>query len=368
MFGRMFSKLLKKDQKPLVLEQPQREAIIDTLVFAMMADGEMTPEERDELDGAFDKLEWDSEFNREAFLDESIARATAATGSKDKAAAYIAEIGARLPELPTRERAYELAARIVCADREVAEAERGLMSMFIRQFQIPEARALDLDEIPRLLDDYRHAARCAARAGFDGVEVHAANGYLIDQFLRSSTNRREDEYGGSLENRLRLLDEVVAAVTEVLPAGRVGVRLSPMGGPGGSSDAKPEDTYPAAAAKLAGRGLAYLHVVRPNGHTGSGGSDEGNAIVKDMRKRFDGVFVANGEFSTEEAAQWVADGHADAIAFGRLFIANPDLPARIAAGGPYEEANEDTFYGGGAEGYVDYPTLDRVTDPLPVPA
>jgi|AP45_3_1055517.scaffolds.fasta_scaffold21677_2 uncharacterized membrane protein YebE (DUF533 family) len=144
MFGRMFSKLLKKDQKPLVLEQPQREAIIDTLVFAMMADGEMTPEERDELDGAFDKLEWDSEFNREAFLDESIARATAATGSKDRAAAYIAEIGARLPELPTRERAYELAARIVCADREVAEAERGLMSMFIRQFQIPEARALEI--------------------------------------------------------------------------------------------------------------------------------------------------------------------------------------------------------------------------------
>ena len=169
-------------------------------------------------------------------------------------------------------------------------------------------------------------------------------------------------------NRLRLLDEVVAAVTEVLPAGRVGVRLSPMGGPGGSSDAKPEETYPEAAAKLAGRGLAYLHVVRPNGHTGSGGSDEGNAIVKDMRKRFDGVFVANGEFSTEDAAQWVADGHADAIAFGRLFIANPDLPARIAAGGPYEEANEDTFYGGGAEGYVDYPTLDRVSDPLPVPA
>ena len=232
----------------------------------------------------------------------------------------------------------------------------------------PEARALELSEIPRLLDDYRHAARCAARAGFDGVEVHAANGYLIDQFLRTSTNRRDDDYGGSLENRLRLLDEVVAAVTGVLPAGRVGVRLSPMGGPGGSFDAKPEETYPEAAAKLAGRGLAYLHVVRPNGHTGSGGSDEGNAIVKDMRKRFDGVFVANGEFSTEEAAQWVADGHADAIAFGRLFIANPDLPARIAAGGPYEEANEDTFYGGGAEGYVDYPTLDRVSDPLPVPA
>lgn len=144
MFGRMFSKLLKKDQKPLVLEQPQREAIIDTLVFAMMADGEMTPEERDELDGAFDKLEWGGEFDRETFLDESIARAMDATGSKERAATYIADIGARLPDLPTRERAYELAARIVCSDRDVAEAERGLMSMFIRQFQIPEARAVEI--------------------------------------------------------------------------------------------------------------------------------------------------------------------------------------------------------------------------------
>ena len=231
----------------------------------------------------------------------------------------------------------------------------------------PEARALPTDEIPRLIEDYRHAARCAARAGFDGVEVHAANGYLIDQFLRTSTNKRDDDYGGSLENRLRLMDEVVAAVTDELPAGRVGVRLSPMGRPGGSSDANPQETYPAAAEKLAGRGLAYLHVIRPNGHTGSGGSEEGNAIVKDMRTRFDGVFIANGEFTDEEAAQWVEEGHADAVAFGRLFIGNPDLPARIAADGPYNEADKDTYYGGRAKGYVDYPTLDHVSDPLPTP-
>ncbi len=229
-----------------------------------------------------------------------------------------------------------------------------------------QARPLPQDEIPRLLEDYRYAARCAAKAGFDGVEVHAANNYLIDQFLRTETNRREDDYGGSLENRLRLLDEVVRAVTQELPAGRVGVRLSPMGGPGGTADAKPEETYPAAAALLSGRGLAYLHVVRPNGHTGSGGSEEGNGIVKQMREAFDGVFVANGEFEPEEAAGWVRDGHADAVTFGRLFIANPDLPARIAQGGPYNEPDDDTFYGGGAHGYVDYPALGKVDDPLPV--
>ncbi|MCP9222044.1 alkene reductase [Erythrobacter sp. LQ02-29] len=229
-----------------------------------------------------------------------------------------------------------------------------------------ESRALPLDQIPRLLDDYRHAARCAAKAGFDGVEIHAANNYLIDQFIRSETNTRDDDYGGNLDNRLRLLDEVVAAVTEVLPAGRVGVRLSPMGGPGGTSDEKPEETYPAAAAKLAGRGLAYLHVVRPNGQTGSGGSEEGDSIVGAMREAFDGVFVANGDFEPEEAAAWVGDGRADAVTFGREFIANPDLPARIAADGPYNEPDADTFYGGGAEGYVDYPALNKIDDPLPL--
>ena len=145
MFGRMFSKLLKKDQEaPLSLEQPQREAIIDTLVFAMMADGEMTSEERDELDGAFDRLEWSGEFDRETFLDESIARANQAKKSMDQARQYLAEIGGRLQTDPIRDRAYEMAARIVCADRDVAEAERGLMSMFIREFQIPEARAVEI--------------------------------------------------------------------------------------------------------------------------------------------------------------------------------------------------------------------------------
>lgn len=228
-----------------------------------------------------------------------------------------------------------------------------------------KARALREDEIPALLDDYRHAARMAARAGFDGVELHAANGYLIDQFLRSSVNQRSDKYGGSLENRTRLLGEVVDALTEVLPAGRVGVRLTPIGGPGGSSDAHPEETYPAAAAVLAGRGLAYLHVVRATDHGGASGErSEGDKVIQAMRDAFDGTFVVNGNLSPEDAARWIDKGWADAAAFGRLFIANPDLPERIAEGGPYNEADQDTFYGGGAEGYVDYASLAKIDDPL----
>ncbi|MEG6508114.1 alkene reductase [Methyloligella sp. 2.7D] len=230
---------------------------------------------------------------------------------------------------------------------------------------LPEARALKLEEIPRLIEDYRHAARYAKRAGFDGVELHAANGYLIDQFIRSSVNKRTDAYGGALENRLRLLTEIVDALCEVLPANRIGVRLSPMGGPGGSYDEDPETTYTAAAKAISGKGLAYLHVVRPNGHTSAGADiQEGNAISKAMREAFGGVFIANGEFQPDEAARWIEDDLADAVAFGRLFISNPDLPERIAQGGPFTEPDMATFYGGGAEGYVDYPTLAKTTTAL----
>lgn len=230
-----------------------------------------------------------------------------------------------------------------------------------------QARALREDEIPSLLDDYRNAARMAARAGFDGVELHAANGYLIDQFLRSSVNRRDDRYGGSVENRTRLLDEVVDALIEVLPASRIGVRLTPIGGAGGSSDAHPEETYPAAAKVLAGRGLAYLHVVRATDHGGASSErSDGDKVIQAMRDAFDETFVVNGNLSPEDAAYWISQGWADAAAFGRLFIANPDLPERIAAGGPYNEVDGATFYGGGAAGYVDYPSLVRVEDQLPI--
>ena len=224
----------------------------------------------------------------------------------------------------------------------------------------PTARALSVEEIARVLDDYRHAAACAERAGFDGVELHAANGYLIDQFLRSSVNTRDDEYGGAVENRVRFLTEAVDALLDVLPAGRIGVRLSPVGGPGKSSDDDPATTYAAAAKAIAGRGLAYLHVVRPNDHTSAEADMDSNVrIVATMREAFDGPFIVNGNFSPAEAAEWVESGRADAVAFGRMFIANPDLPARIASDGPYNDADQATFYGGGAEGYTDYPALDE---------
>ena len=234
--------------------------------------------------------------------------------------------------------------------------------------QVPfeEARAITVDEIKQTLDDYHHAARCAARAGFDGVELHAANGYLIDQFMRSGVNKREDEYGGSLDNRLRILGEAIEAVVAELPADRVGVRLTPIGGAGGSADENPGETYPAAAKLLAGRGLAYLHTVRATDH---GGKEEqkgdGDRVIHDMREAFDGKFIANGNFTPELAAEWIRDGHADAIAFGRLFLANPDLPARIAQGGPFNDDDPDTYYGGGMKGYTDYPSLEKVADPLP---
>lgn len=229
----------------------------------------------------------------------------------------------------------------------------------------PTSRALELDEIPGLLDDYRHAAECARRAGFDGVELHAANGYLIDQFIRSSVNQRTDAYGGSLDNRLRLLGEAVDALLEVLPADRVGVRLTPIGGVGGSYDDEPLKTYPAAAAKIAGKGLAYLHAVRPNTHDGGMTEqqrEQADSILDAMREAFDGPFIACGTFELEEAVRWVKEGRADAIAFGRKFIANPDLPARIAQAGTFNDPDGSTFYGGGAKGYVSYPTLHRKRD------
>ncbi|UWQ21059.1 alkene reductase [Jannaschia sp. W003] len=224
-----------------------------------------------------------------------------------------------------------------------------------------EARALETDEIARVIEDYRHAARQAKAAGFDGVEFHAANGYLVDQFIRDGVNRRTDRYGGSLENRLRLMVEIVDALREELPAGRVGIRLSPTGGAGGSEDSDPRTTYEAAAKAVAGKGLAYLHVVRPNTH---GGGDRVEGVTEAMRAAFDGPFVVNGGFEPADAAEWIAEGRADAVSFGRLFIANPDLPRRIAEGAPLNEPDQSTFYGGGAEGYVDYPTLARTRDAL----
>ncbi len=230
------------------------------------------------------------------------------------------------------------------------------------QVEHVQARELKKSEIPRLLEDYKKAAECAKKAGFDGVEIHCANGYLIDQFIRDSVNKRSDEYGGEAKNRVRLMSEVVDAVLQVWSGEQVGVRLSPIGGLGGSYDSNPKETYTIAAQALSKKGLLYLHVVRPNSHTAEG-SEDGNEIVKSMKKAFGGCLIVNGEMSPEEGHKWLQSGEADAVSFGRLFLANPDLPERIQEGGPFNEAKEDDFYGGGPKGYIDYPSLKKIEPP-----
>lgn len=224
----------------------------------------------------------------------------------------------------------------------------------------PRARALETEEISRVIADYVAAAQRAQRAGFDGIELHAANGYLLDQFLRSSVNQRTDRYGGTIKNRLRLVVEVLEALVRIWPSGRVGIRLTPSGGPGGSHDADPEALYTEAAQAISGMGLAYLHVVRPNTHGGGDMTlDDSDALLRRMRRAFDGPFIANGGFTPPEAARWVAEDRADAISFGRAFLANPDLPVRAAADGPYNVPDQTTFYGGDENGYVSYPALGQ---------
>jgi N-ethylmaleimide reductase len=225
----------------------------------------------------------------------------------------------------------------------------------------PPARALRLDEIPRLLDDYRHAARCAHAAGFDGVELHAANGYLIQQFLDPTINRREDHYGGSVDNRTRLLGEVVDALLDELDGDRIGVRLSP---PGGKDAAMVEETWLTATQRLANKGLAYLHVLRPDSFRERTEDPEpGHTLLAKMKQAFDGRFVANASFDAAEATNWIENNKADAVAFGRAFISNPDLPTRLAKNSPQNDLDTDTFYGGGAAGYTDYPTLNATQVP-----
>jgi len=221
------------------------------------------------------------------------------------------------------------------------------------------ARALETTEIPALIDDYVGAAKRALQAGFDGVEVHAANGYLIDQFLQDGSNRRTDRYGGPIENRARLLIEVVDAVRTVWPAGRVGVRLSPSSGFNGmfSSDSESDSRYVAQA--LSGRQLAYLHVVEPRVVGSEEVADGLHAVAaRDLREHFGGPVIAAGGFDGIEAQAEIARGHVDAVAFGRHFIANPDLPSRLRMGLPLNPYDRATFYGGDARGYTDYPVWE----------
>ncbi len=218
-------------------------------------------------------------------------------------------------------------------------------------------RALDLAEIPRLIADFRTAARNAMDAGFDGVEVHGANGYLIDQFLRDGSNHRTDAYGGSPENRVRLLTEVVSAVAAEVGAGRVGVRLSPFSAANGVSDSDPMTVFGLAIDAVSDLGIAYLHLVE--GQTGGARDIPEGASLAALRKRFHGVYMANNGYDRQMAIEAVNTGEADLVAFGRPFISNPDLVERLRRNAPLNEADKSTFYGGGREGYTDYPTLSE---------
>jgi len=217
----------------------------------------------------------------------------------------------------------------------------------MQAFETP--RALELDEIPNVIHDYVEAAKNAKIAGFDGVEIHSANGYLLDQFLRDSSNHRNDAYGGRVENRMRLLDEVVTAVKDVWPSNCIGVRLSPENQFNDIRDSQPQTTFNAVVEMLNKHSLAYLHVLEGDMLTA-----ERHVDYVELRKHFSGLYMANNGYTKARAEQALEAGNADMVAFGQLFIANPDLPERFAQDAPLNTPDQATFYGGNEKGYTDY--------------
>jgi N-ethylmaleimide reductase len=221
-------------------------------------------------------------------------------------------------------------------------------------------RALRLDEIPGVIEAYAQAARNAKEAGFDGIEIHAANGYLLEQFMQSRSNQRTDAYGGSIPNRVRLVLEVAQACAKVWGPERVGIRLSPFGVANGSGEDDPMPLYSHAIGELNKMGLAYLHLIEPRA-SGAGQREVDHQGVPSaaelFRPAWRGVLIAAGNFKPDSATAMVEKGDADAIAFGRYFISNPDLPERIRVGAPFTPYNRPTFYTSGPEGYLDYPTM-----------
>ena len=215
-------------------------------------------------------------------------------------------------------------------------------------------RALALEEIPGIVAQFRAAARNALRAGFDGVEIHGANGYLLDQFLRDGSNQRADAYGGSAAHRIRLLVEVAEAVADVWGADRVGVRISPLNPFNTMRDSDPGQTFGAAVTELSRLDLAYLHVVEEEG------SDAGPRFdIGGLRGLWNGPYIVNGNYDSSRAMKVIADGRADFVSFGKLFLANPDLPLRFVRHAPLNEADRGSFYGGGDHGYIDYPFFEQ---------
>ncbi|MGY4314027.1 N-ethylmaleimide reductase [Bradyrhizobium sp. JR3.5] len=224
-------------------------------------------------------------------------------------------------------------------------------------FSMP--RALALHEIPAIIEEFRSGAERALRAGFDGVEIHGANGYLPDQFLQDGTNKRTDEYGGPIENRARFMLEVTQAAISVWGADRVGVRIAPSGTYGSMSDSDPAATFGYVTTQLDRLGIAYLHVVEPR-IKGTEELSRGRAPIaaQHLRPKFSRTLIAAGGFTPASAEAIVTFGDADLVAFGRHFISNPDLPERIRQGLPLTRYDRSTFYGGDARGYTDYPTAE----------
>lgn len=229
-----------------------------------------------------------------------------------------------------------------------AIAPAGHVSLVRPEKAFVTPRALELAEIPGIIEAYRKGAENAQLAGFDGVEVHGANGYLLDQFLQTKTNLRTDEYGGSLENRARLMLEVTDAAISVWGADRVGMHLAPRGDAHDMGDANPLETFSYVARELGKRKIAFIAAREHQAP---------DSIGPELKKAFGGVYVANEKFTLESGNAILAAGHADAVAFGVPFLANPDLPARFAKGAALNAPDPTTFYGDGAQGYTDYPTL-----------
>ncbi len=221
-----------------------------------------------------------------------------------------------------------------------------------RPYVVP--RALHIEEIPGIVNDFARAAQNAREAGFDGVEVHAANGYLIDQFLQDGVNKRHDEYGGSIGNRARLLLEVVDACVGVWGSSRVGVHLSPRGDAHSMSDSDPRELFSYVARALGQRGIAFIFTRESLGE---------DSLTAEIRRQFGGPVIVNENYDIATAHSMVAKGQADAVAFGKAFIANPDLVARLKTGASLNDWDPSTFYTAGAKGYIDYPSLSSAVPP-----
>lgn len=233
-----------------------------------------------------------------------------------------------------------------------AQAQTFIAGKFV---DVSEPRALELSEIPGIVEQYRSAARRAMNAGFDGVEIHAANGYLIDQFLRDKTNHRTDQYGGPIANRSRFLLEIVEAVTQEAGAERTGLRLSPVTTFGDIADSDPQGLFNHVVSELNRFRPVYIHVIE--GETGN--RKKSLAFDYDeLRRRFRGTYIANNEYDLEMSLQALELGRADLVCMGRPFISNPDLVERLRRGAPLNQLDARTLYGGGAQGYTDYPFLE----------